>query len=238
MASNRSPQLTGVEVRHGQGCRLEETGRCNCDPRYRGRIAAGRSRRVNGPWTRSLAEARSWRTITLAKLERGEEESETRSRRTVAEAADEWSEGVRTGAVRNRSGRPYKPSSARALEAALRPRVVPTFGRERLSDIDRPRLQRWVRSLIADDLDASTVRNTLVSLRVLYREAIDAGEAKVNPTHGLKLPAYERHEPRFVPPETAAAMLDALPLDDRAIWASAFYAGSGAASCGRSGGRT
>jgi integrase len=144
---------------------------------------------------------------------------------TVTQIAEEWLAGVRSGAIRSRSRRVYKPSAIRSIDNALRLRVLPVFGRERLSQVSRPRLQRWISTLIEDGLNPSTVRNTLTALRVLYRHAFEFGVVYENPTVGLKLPALERHEPRFVPPDVAATLLAALPAEDRAIWATAFYAG-------------
>lgn len=47
----------------------------------------------------------------------------------------------------------------------------------------------------------------------------------VNPTSGLELPAAHGRRERIVPPDTAAKLLDALPAEDRALWATALYAG-------------
>jgi integrase len=221
----RSTQLAGIEVRHQDRCRTREDSffSCNCSPSYRGRITVGRNERISGPWKRSLAEAKAWRAKTLARLERGEYERPTR--RTVAEAAAEWIAGARIGAVRNKAGRRYKPSALRSYEIAFHSRVIPVFGRDPMAAITRPRLQQWVRTLLADGLSASTVRNTLAALQVLYRHALYGGEVQVNPTLGLKMPAMERREPRFVPPAEAAALIEALTPEDGAIYATAFYAG-------------
>jgi integrase len=103
--------------------------------------------------------------------------------------------------------------------------VLPVFGHERLIAINRPRLQRWIGALIEDGLSASSIRNTLGALRVLYRHAVEVGEVTFNPTTGLRLPAQEKHQPRIVPPEQAAKLVAVLPFDDAVIWATAFYAG-------------
>jgi integrase len=160
---------------------------------------------------------------TLAKLDSGETPS--RSKQTVAEVAEAFLEGAKAGTIRNRKGRFYKPSTLRGIEALLNSRVIPTFGRERLDAVTRPRLQRWVRTLLEDGLSGSTVRNTINAVRVIYRQAVRDGELSTNPTTGLELPAVDKHEPRFVAAKIVSAMLEALPIRDRAIWATAFYAG-------------
>jgi integrase len=62
-------------------------------------------------------------------------------------------------------------------------------------------------------------------LRAIYRHAIDHDEATVNPTVGLSLPAVRGRRDRIVAPQQAARLLEALPSRDRALWATALYAG-------------
>jgi integrase len=186
-------------------------------------VRKGRKQLARSRWTHSLAEARAWRIQKLAKLDASETPQE--SRRTVSEAADAWIAGAKAGAIRNRKGQVYKPSTLRGYEEALNGRVIPTFGRERIGRITKPRLQRWIRTLLEDGLSASTVRNTVNAVRVLYRQAEHEGEVLENPTSGLRLPAVDRQEHRFVPAGTVDVLLSALPIRDRAIWATAFYAG-------------
>ena len=47
----------------------------------------------------------------------------------------------------------------------------------------------------------------------------------VNPTAGLELPAVRGRRDRIAAPEEAARLLNALPVRDRALWATALYAG-------------
>lgn len=78
---------------------------------------------------------------------------------------------------------------------------------------------------MAEGLDASTIRNTLMPLRTIYRRAFSRGEVAVNPTTGLELPAVRGRRERIASPQEAAALLDALPKADRTLWATALYAG-------------
>ncbi len=66
----------------------------------------------------SLREARAWRQEAQVALRRGS--LNTPSRRTVAEAGEEWLRAASRGIVRTRSGDRYKPSSIRAYEAVRR----------------------------------------------------------------------------------------------------------------------
>ncbi|MDP8943141.1 MAG: site-specific integrase [Actinomycetota bacterium] len=51
------------------------------------------------------------------------------------------------------------------------------------------------------------------------------GELAVNPTTGLELPAVRGKRDRIASPEEAAALIAAVPEGDRALWATAMYAG-------------
>ena len=147
------------------------------------------------------------------------------SRTTVHAASIVWLDGARRGEIRTRSGRPFKPSTIRAYETALRLRVLPALGGVRVSELRRTDLQDFVDRMVAAGDNPSTLQGTLLPLRAIYRRAVSRGEVANNPTSGLELPAIERNRPDIVSPERAAALLDALPADDRALWATALYGG-------------
>jgi integrase len=52
-----------------------------------------------------------------------------------------------------------------------------------------------------------------------------ADHVAVNPVAGVELPSVRGRRERIASPAEAAALIDALPADDRAVWATAFYAG-------------
>ncbi len=147
------------------------------------------------------------------------------SAETLREAAESWLEGVKSGAIPNRIGQPYKPSAIRGYEASLVLRVLPALGGLRLSEVRRVDLQDFADRLCADRLDPSTVRNTLMPLRAIFRRAVARGEVAVNPTSGLELAAMEGARDRIASPAEAAELLAALPERDRALWATAMYTG-------------
>src|SRR5438874_2266175 len=62
-------------------------------------------------------------------------------------------------------------------------------------------------------------------LRAIFRRALNRGEVAVNPTAGLELPAVRGRRDRIADPEEARQLIAALPPLDRAIWATALYAG-------------
>jgi integrase len=133
--------------------------------------------------------------------------------------------GAREGHIRTRSGDAYKPSAIRSYEASLRLRVLPEFGGVRVADLSRVDLQDFVDRLKARGLDASTVQTTLMPLRAIYRRAMSRGQVAVNPTTGLEVPAIRGKRDRIASPSEAARLIAALPERDRALWATALYAG-------------
>jgi integrase len=62
-------------------------------------------------------------------------------------------------------------------------------------------------------------------LQALYRRAHAREGLAVNPTRDLELPAPNPKGVEIVGPEIAAQLLDVLPPEDRALWATALYAG-------------
>jgi integrase len=127
--------------------------------------------------------------------------------------------------VTNGSGYAYKPSVVRSYGDALHRRVLPELGPIRLSELTRLDLQDFADRLRAEGLSPSTVRNTLIPLRAIYRRALARGVVTVNPTHGLQLPAVSGRRERIASPDEAARLLEAVDSSDRALWATAMYAG-------------
>lgn len=221
MAAQRTKQ-TGVEVRHAKACPASGGGRCACTPTYRAQVYSARERRTLRKSFPSLAEAKAWRADAQAALRRGSLTAAPSA--TLEDAASAWVAGARSGAIRNRSGDIYKPSAVRGYEQALRLRVVPALGGVRLAELRRAELQAFVDRLLVDGHDPSTIRNTLLPVRAIFRRALARGEVAVNPTSGLELPAVRGRRDRIASPQEAAALLAALK-QDRALWATAMYAG-------------
>jgi integrase len=104
-------------------------------------------------------------------------------------------------------------------------RIVPEMGAARVTEVRRSDLQSFVDQLVASGLDPSTLQVTLLPLRAIYRRALARCEVAVNPTSGLEVPAVNRGRVKIVAPEQARKLLEALPVGDRALWATALYAG-------------
>jgi integrase len=215
-------QRTGIEVRHKKACASRDSGRCNCQPTYQASVWSAReSKRIRKTFP-TLADARAWRSETQTGVRRGTLRAPAH---TVGEAAAELVAGMKTGRVRTRSGDVYKPSAIRSYEAALRDHIVPCLGPTRLGDVQHRDVQRIADDLLAQGRDASTIRNALMPLRVIYRRAVEDGDIAVNPCTHLRLPAVRGRHERIASPDEAQRLLAALPERDRPIWATALYAG-------------
>jgi hypothetical protein len=76
--------------------------------------------------------------------------------------------------VRTRSGDCFKPSAVRGYAWSMEKRVLPDLGGARLSEVTRNDLQDLADGWLAEGLDPSTIRNTLMPMRALYRRALRA----------------------------------------------------------------
>lgn len=216
----------GVEVRHARACpaAFDHEARCRCKPTYRAWVWSRRDRKKirSKPFER-LQEAKSWRSDAAGQVRRGALRS--RSQIALREYGEAWLKDAKSGVIRKRGGEPCKPSALRSYEDALLSRIFPEFGGARLTDISRLDLQDFADRLQAEGLSPSTIRNTLMPLRAIYRRALVRGDVSVNPTSSLELPAVTGRRFRFADPVEATTLLEALPTRDRALWATAFYAG-------------
>jgi integrase len=209
----------GINLRHARSC---PGSPCRCSPTYVAEVyiaaEAKRKRQSFG----TLREARRWRAAALLGADEGS--VSTRPTATVREAAERFLADADRSLARNRSGDPYKPSVLRTYESALRLRILPALGAFPLADVRRRDVQRIADEMLAEGASPSLIRNTLLPLRVIYRRAIEDEAVKTSPVAGIRLPAVRGRRERIASPSEAAALLSALDRD-RALWATAFYAG-------------
>jgi integrase len=219
----RGPVHTGIETRHQPKCRSRCQEDCDCHPHYRAAVhdsTIGNARK--SPTFKSLAEARAWKANADLAILNGT--FGKRTSLTIKEAAERWLAMAEAGEIRNRSGKAYKPSVLRSYETSLRLHVLPLIGSKKFAQVRRSDLQEVV-DRIGLDRDASTVRNALMPIRAMYRRALQRDIVSDNPTEGLALPAVEGRRDRVADPAEASELLAALPEQDQAVWATAFYAG-------------
>lgn len=212
--AKRSAALQGIEVR------TDAKGR----KRYRGTARDKNvDKHLRGPWTGSLAEARSWRVDAQARLQAGTLSAITGP--TVADASAEFIASMKSGAFRQKGGYIYKPGTTRGYERDLNKHAIPELGSKRLSRLQRPELQRWADGLSAEERAPSTVRNIVAALRALIAFGEVRGWVHLNPCNGLRLPTGENARDRIAAPSEAATLIAAMQPKDRAALGFAVYAG-------------
>ncbi len=211
--------MAGIRQRHGNGCKGGKA--CPCP--WRAEVYSVRDGTKIRKTFPTKAAAVAWRRDSLSAVQNGRMRAPTGQ--TLREAARAWQEGAESGVIRTRSGDPYKPGALRTYEKALRLRVLPKLGQRRLEAIARIDLQDIVDELLAEGVNASTIAGTLLPVRAIYRRAVSRGEAAVNPTTGLDVPAPRGGRDRIAPPDECSRLLAALAQGDRALWATAMFGG-------------
>jgi integrase len=213
----------GIEVRHRTNCASHRGGRCGCARAYRAYVDdrdTGTRLRKTFP---TLDAARSWRIHTLRALANGEISGEGAP--TLKRAASDLLEAMEKGTALTRSGRAYKPATVRAYRESLALHVLPALEARRLHEIRQTDLQSLVDQMLAAGAGASTVRNALLPMRVIYRRARQLGRRLQDPCQYVHVPAQRGRRERIATPAEARRLLDALSEADRVIWAAAAYAG-------------
>jgi integrase len=213
----------GIRKRHTKDCPARGGGRCRCAGGFEASLYSRRDDKKISKSFRTESEAKSWRADAKRSLDLGTLRAP--GQRTIREAGEAWLAGAERGEIRSRSGRPFKPSSLRGYRQAFIDRVVPAVGHFKVSALTTSDLQKVVDDWQAEGHAASTIRNSLRPLQAIYRRARAREGVPVNPTRDLELPVPERREVEIVTPGSAAALLAVLPNPDRAIWATALYAG-------------
>lgn len=185
--------------------------------------APAKGGKLRGDWTGSHAEAKSGRAKALGEVAAG-----TASRPSALTVRETWENFIaqaKTGTAPSRSGRPFKPATLRGYERGWA-KIDPELGAHRLTAIRRADVQAMIDRWAASGMSPSTIRNSLDPLRVIFRRAVVRDLVTVDPTDHLEVPADRDDKPmRFASREEAAALIAALPDDERALWAAAMYGG-------------
>jgi len=188
MRTNRKPGRPGIEERHRKGCASESGRRCNCNPSYRAEVFSARDGRKLRKTFATPSEAKRWRADAERFLRRGA--TVAASPVTFRQASEQFIDGTKDGSIRNRSGDIYKPGTIREYERALRLRLLPAIGAHKLADIRRSDLQRLVGRWLRDGGDASTIRNTIIVVRAVYRHALASDLVGVSPRSACNSPPF------------------------------------------------
>lgn len=134
---------------------------------------------------------------------------------TVEDAARRLVRGMRDRSVRANKGQPYKPSTVRKYEEALRCVVLPRVGAVPISTLTGGECQRLVDG-IAAELSSEHAKKALTALRVALKLAQRYGELDANPCARVTVPVSgEAEKPAtIISPEEAAAIIERLDADD------------------------
>jgi integrase len=215
----------GIEVRHRAGCKVKPNGSgCTCTPTYRATVYDKATGTKTGKSFPTEAAAKGWRRDAYRALSQGDRRI-TNDRVRLEDACEAWIAEARAGIITTRSGDPYKPGALYGYHQALKGHVYPTLGDAAFHGVRRVMLQDLIDRLAAQGVKPGTVQKPITALRSIYKRALLRGEIEINPTLGLKLPAVRSSRDRFTTPSDAAALVAAAPDQDRALWATAFYAG-------------
>jgi integrase len=228
----RKTRTVGVYVRHQARCPAAgaDGARCRCQPSYRGRRWEPTQRRMVWSDTfKERAEVLSW----LAAMLKGHEavdEAEAAGP-TFRDLADEWLDGVRTGAIgrrRGKKGTGYSPTTLEGYERSLRYVLAPEFGARPAGEIDDREWQTWVDRLSREGLSRSRIANHLAVGRAIYGWASRPTRRLVerNPLVGVELPPNdEKPGTRVANADEAAALIAVLDPADTVPYKLALYAG-------------
>jgi len=213
----------GIRKRHTKKCPARTGGACRCDGGYEASVYSERDGKKLYKTFRREAEAKSWRADAKRSLDRGSLRAP--NGKTLATAAAAWIEGAERAEIRNRSGHRYKPSTLRGYRRALAEQILPAIGTMKLNAVTTAEIQALVDRWHEEGQAPSTVRNSIKPLQAIYRRARAREGVPVNPTRDLELPAPDSREVEILAPDVAAELIEALPVDDRGVWATALYAG-------------
>ena len=218
---------TGIRKLHSKGCPAKDGKRCRCNAGYEAAVYLAREDRKVRRTFRRESEAKTWRTEAAAAASKGALRATPTDARTLGAALAEFIAGMEAGTIRPKgSEERYKPNTIRSYERAVRLHVQGSeLARLRVPDVRRKSVQAFYDGLLAS-MTPRSASNILNPLQTFYRRGVDREELAFNPTEGIDVPTGKSKRPRrIVPPTEAAALLGTLPTEERAVWATAFYAG-------------
>lgn len=111
-----------------------------------------------------------------------------------------------------------KRSTQSSYRANLNQHILPALGDQRLLELSRGDVQRFVTALAGKGLSRQSVKNISTTLSAVLTVAVEFGHLERNPARGIKLGARESRKERFIPSPTEFSLLVAeLPEPARTI---------------------
>ncbi len=211
---------TGVHQRHGLKCNGK--GRCDCPWQASVYSKADRKKvRQNFP---TRAAAKAWRDDKLGATRRGELRVPTAT--TVRVAAEAFMEGAKAKTIPTASGDEYKPATLRGYRVSLNKRILPALGNKRLSEVRRADVQELADRLTAEGSEREhRTEHARPAAGDLSPRDPTRRRRDGQPDAGTGLRRPDGKRDRIASPAEAAVLIAAVDVDERALWATAFYAG-------------
>ena len=216
----------GIVRRHAKRCPAQQGKRCRCNSGWEAWVYLSREKQKVRRTFQTKGEAKAWRSEATTAARKGELRRAPKEHRTLYGALVDFVAGMKTGEVRPKNKERYKPNTIRSYERAVRLRFKDSeLGALRPSEVRRSDVKSFADDLLAT-LSVRSASNALNPVQAFYRRAIDREELANEPTKGIDLPLGKSKRPRrIVAPGEAAKLIEQLPLEERALWATAFYAG-------------
>jgi integrase len=221
-SADARPEIHRSAKRHARSCLEPKGGRCNCTPSWEAAVYINGGRQT-GTFP-SKREAQAWQAELKNDAAKGRVRKRPSLTPTLHEATKDFLVGARDGTIESRSSLPYKPATIRGYEGCMRDYVLPALACKRLGEIRRRDVQMLANSW-KREASPSTIRNRLDPLRTIFRLAVEDDVVFINPVERVKVSKARGKRDRIASPEEAAKLLAALPVEDRAVWATAMYAG-------------
>src|SRR5262249_35173710 len=212
---------TGITTRHHRRCPSRAGGKCGspCAPVYEAWVWDKREKKKIAKRFSSLTEAKNWRGDAVPAVRK--RELKPPSKLTLEAAALEWLALVDSDVIISRKKKqPDKPSVKRSYRTSLTKHVFPDLGARRLSDVTADDVQALIERMGKNGKQGQTVRNVIVALQGVYRRY--RREVIMDPTKDLDLPSPGGSRSWEGTPADAKELLDPLPFDLRALYATAF----------------
>jgi integrase len=110
-----------------------------------------------------------------------------------------------------------RPSTKASYRAHVENYLVPAFGRDTVSQVSTPQVERFVLDLAARGLAANTVQRVLATLRSALGHAVRLGMIPVNPASGIRVPASVSRPAHTWSPQESADFLSSLGQDPASV---------------------
>lgn len=156
--------------------------------------------RERGRTFRTKREAELFISRQSADIQRGDYLDPRMSRTTFEHWANEWFATTVH----------LKPKTQVTYESVLRKRVLPAFGKARISAIEQVDVRRFVAQLAEAGDEPGTIRNTFNVVRLVFGTALGSGAIRANPCTGIRMPRSPRTEMLFLQPHEILRLAEAM----------------------------